>query len=40
MAVLGVSFLLAASYSLWREVNLAVRSFDRELDHELSRRRN
>lgn len=40
LAVLGVSFLLGASYSLWREVNLAVRSFDRELDHELSRRRS
>lgn len=38
MAVLGVSFLLGASFSLWREVSLAVRSFDRELDHELSRR--
>lgn len=39
MAVLGVSFLLAASFSLWREVTLAVRGFDRELDHELARRR-
>ncbi len=39
LAVLGVLFLLAASIALWREVSLSVRSFDDELDHELSRRR-
>ena len=39
LAVFGVGFLLVASFSLWREVNLAVRSFDRELDHEMLRRR-
>lgn len=39
MAVLGVLFLLAASFDMWREVSLAVRSFDAELDQELVRRR-
>lgn len=40
LAVIGVLFLLAASFSLWREVSLAVKSFDLELDQELARRRN
>jgi len=40
MAVIGVLFLLAASFALWREVNLSVRSFDLELDQEMSRRRS
>ena len=39
MAVLGVLFLLAASFSMWREVSLAVKSFDLELDQEMLRRR-
>lgn len=39
LAVVGVLFLLAASFSLWREVSLAVKSFDLELDQELARRR-
>ena len=39
MAVLGVLFLLAASFAMWREVSLAVRSFDLELDQEMLRRR-
>ncbi|WP_449448148.1 DUF2721 domain-containing protein [Thermomonas brevis] len=39
LAVVGVLFLLAASFSLWREVSLAVKSFDVELDQELARRR-
>ncbi len=39
LAVIGVSFLLLASMALGREVNLAVRSFDEELDQELARRR-
>lgn len=39
MAVLGVLFLLAASFAMWREVTLAVRSFDLELDQEMLRRR-
>ncbi len=38
-AVLGVSFLLAASFAMWREVSLAVRNFDQELDQELAQRR-
>ena len=38
MAVLGVLFLLAASFALWREVSLSVRSFDMELDQEMLRR--
>jgi hypothetical protein len=39
LAVIGVSFLLLASAALGSEVSLSVRSFDEELDHELSRRR-
>lgn len=39
LAVVGVSFLLLASVALGSEVSLSVRSFDEELDHELSRRR-
>ncbi len=39
LAVFGVLFLLGASVSMWREVSLAVRSFDVELDQELVRRR-
>jgi hypothetical protein len=39
LAVFGVLFLLVASFSLWREVSLAVQSFDSELDQELARRR-
>ena len=38
LAVVGVSFLLLASVALGMEVSLSVRSFDEELDHELSRR--
>jgi hypothetical protein len=38
-AVLGVLFLLAASFQMWREVSLAVRSFDLELNQEMLRRR-
>ena len=38
-AVVGVLFLLAASFAMWREVSLSVRSFDLELDQELTRRR-
>ena len=37
-AVLGVLFLLAASFAMWREVSLSVRSFDLELDEEMLRR--
>ena len=40
LAVIGVSFLLLASLAMGREVNLAVRSFDEELDQELARRRS
>ena len=40
MAVLGVLFLLAASFAMWREVSLAVKSFDLELDQEMMRRRD
>lgn len=39
MAVIGVLFLLAAGFTMWREVSLAVRSFDLELDQEMLRRR-
>lgn len=39
MAVIGVLFLLAASFSMWREVSLAVKSFDRELDQSMAKRR-
>lgn len=38
MAVLGVLFLLAASFAMWREVSMAVKSFDLELDHSLAQR--
>lgn len=37
LAVIGVLFLLAASFSLWREVTLSVKSFDLELDQEIAR---
>lgn len=40
LAVFGVLFLLGASVSMWREVSLAVRSFDVELDQELASRRS
>ena len=40
LAVLGVLFLLLASLAMWGEVSLSVRSFDRELDQELARRRS
>ncbi len=40
LAVLGVLCLLVASTLMWREVSLAVTSFDDELDQELARRRN
>ena len=40
LALLGVMFLLGACFAMWREVNLAVGSFDVELDQELARRRN
>ena len=39
LAVVGVLGLLGASLYLGREVSLSVRSFDRELDQELARRR-
>ena len=39
LAVFGVLFLLGASVAMWREVSLAVISFDAELDQELERRR-
>lgn len=39
LAVIGVLFLLAASFSMWREVSLSVQSFDLELDQEMLRRR-
>ena len=39
LAVIGVGFLLLASFALGREVSLSVRSFDEELDQELARRR-
>lgn len=40
LAVVGVSLLLLASLALGMEVSLSVRSFDEELDHELSRKRS
>ncbi len=40
MAVIGVLFLLAASFAMWREVSLSVKSFDLELDQEMLRRRS
>jgi hypothetical protein len=39
MAILGALFLLGASFAMWREVSLSVRSFDLELDQEMSRMR-
>ncbi len=39
LAIVGVSFLLLASLAMGREVSLSVRSFDKELDQELARRR-
>ena len=39
LAVVGVSFLLFACLAMGREVGLAVRSFDEELDQEMARRR-
>ncbi len=39
LAVFGVLFLLGASFAMWREVSLAVVSFDAELEEELARRR-
>ena len=39
LAVVGVGFLLLASFSMWREVSLSVRSFDLELDQEIARSR-
>lgn len=39
LAVLGVAFLLGASLLLGIEVSLSVRSFDEELDQEISRSR-
>ncbi|MGY0504259.1 DUF2721 domain-containing protein [Luteimonas sp. e5] len=39
LAVLGVLMLLLASLWLWREVSLAVQSFDLEMDEELNRLR-
>ena len=39
LAIVGVLGLLGASLCLGREVSLSVRSFDRELDQELARRR-
>jgi len=38
MAVIGVLFLLAASFAMWREVSMAVKSFDMELDYSLTQR--
>jgi hypothetical protein len=40
MAVVGVLFLLAASFAMWREVSLSVSSFNLELDQEMMRRRS
>lgn len=40
LAIFGVSFLLLACMAMGREVSLSVRSFGRELDHELSRRKH
>lgn len=39
LALIGVAFLLAACFAMWREVSLAVGSFDVELDQELAHRR-
>lgn len=38
LAIVGVSFLLLASFAMGVEVSLSVRSFDEELDQELARR--
>ena len=40
LAVVGVMFLLGSSVAMWREVSLAVKSFDAELDQEMMRRRD
>lgn len=37
LAVIGVLLLLFASFWLWREVTLSVKSFDLELDQEIAR---
>jgi hypothetical protein len=39
LAVIGMLCLLIASLAMGREVSLAVRSFDEELDQELARKR-
>ncbi len=39
-AVIGVLFLLAASFAMWREVSLAVKGFDLELDQGMAQRRH
>lgn len=39
-AVIGVLFLLAASFAMWREVTLAVKSFDLELDYAMAQKRS
>jgi len=38
LAVVGMAALLGASVAMGREVSLAVKSFDKELDQELARR--
>ena len=40
LAVVGVVFLLGGCMAMWREVTLAVSSFNHELDSELDRRRS
>jgi hypothetical protein len=40
LALLGVAFLLGASMLLGIEVSLSVRSFDEELDQEITRSRH
>ena len=39
-AVIGVLFLLAASFAMWREVSLAVKGFDLELNQGMAQRRH
>ena len=39
LAIFGVGFMLGASFAMWREVSLSVKSFDAELDQELMHRR-
>jgi Protein of unknown function (DUF2721) len=39
LAILGMLCLLSASFAMGLEVSLSVRSFDEELDQELSRKR-